>query len=590
MAPQYAYASIHEGFEVQACRSPQAPAILTEHLRVTYAALDARASRIAADLRARGVGPETLVGLHGARTPQAVAGLLGILKAGGAYVPIDPDYPPDRVAFMIADSRITLVLTDVAEPACRNTDGVEWMYLEPEAFAEAPEAGRPGARVGPEAAAAVIYTSGSTGRPKGVAIPHRAILARVRNGYVPRDGDVQKASVSVVAHVSDLLVPLLVGLPVRPIAADIVKHTAALAQALLRHGATRAVFVPSQLRALLEGGDHVIRALRTLDTLIVGGEGITADLIELVRSRLPGVALVNGYGITETTGIVSMADVTHADTISVGAPFPESAVHVLDRELNRLPPGVAGAVYVGGPQLARGYLNQAALTAERFVPDSIAADGRRLYRTGDFGRYTADGAVEILGRDDYEVKLRGFRVDVREVEAALEQHPAVAQAVAIGRTVGGSTQLSVIWKARHAQIPSADLRAFLQSKLPSYMMPATVIATDQFPLLPNGKIDRSRVAEMCASHAEDRPRPPLHRRQPTDTEALLAGIWTEVLNVESVQVEDDFFALGGDSLLAMRVLSRIAARYDIELTPVDLSLHPTIEAFGQFLDIATHAA
>ncbi|MET9300169.1 amino acid adenylation domain-containing protein [Micromonospora aurantiaca] len=556
--------TLHGPIEERAAATPDAVAVTIDGHSRTYAELNAQANRVAHRLRAAGVGPETLVGVCAERSVELVAGLLGVLKAGGAYLPLDPEYPADRLAFMVGDadapvvlvqSHLRDVLPDTGATVLELDDATVW--------AGQPETD-PTPAAGPENLAYVIYTSGSTGRPKGVPNTHRGIVNRLdwmqkTYGLGADDAVLQKTPASFDVSVWEFFWPLRTG--ARLVLAKPGGHKDAgyLRDLLVSERITTAHFVPSMLTVFLaEDGVEAATALRRV---ICSGEELPLASAADFTARLPWCGLHNLYGPTEAAIDVTawacepdrLAEVT---SVPIGAPIANLRLHVLDPSGAQCPVGVAGELHIGGVGLARGYHRRPALTAEKFVPDPFSGEpGARLYRTGDLARWVVgpDGAgvIEFLGRIDHQVKLRGLRIELGEIESALRDQPGVTEATVIVREDSpGDKRLTayLVGEAEHAA-----LKAALKDTLPEYMVPAAFVTLDALPLTPNGKLDRKAlpapVVTREASVALVEPR--------DDTERALAAIWSEVLGVDTLGIDDDFFDLGGHSMLATQVVAKI---------------------------------
>ncbi|AKJ04229.1 non-ribosomal peptide synthase protein (TIGR01720 family)/amino acid adenylation domain-containing protein [Archangium gephyra] len=572
---------LHQLVEAQVERTPDAVAVEFEGQRLTYRELDRRANQLAHALRERGVGPETRVGLCVERSLEMAVGLLGILKAGGAYVPLDPGYPPARLAFMLEDSAPAVLLTqrhllERLEPKgtpvlCLDSEGQELSRLS----ADAPDAG-----VHSDSAAYVIYTSGSTGQPKGAVITHRALgnhMAWILSafGLGPADRVLQKTPLSFDASVWECWAPLMSGGRLVIAAPDAHRDGVALLEAVTRGQVTVLQLVPSLLRVLLE--EKGLSRATSLRWLFCGGEALPVELEHRLRAQLPSATLVNLYGPTEATIDATFARCPSpgsGPTVPIGRPIANTQLYLLDASLQPVPVGVPGELFLGGEGLARGYLRRPELTAERFIPHPFSGSpGARLYRTGDLARYLPDGSVEFLGRRDAQVKVRGFRVELGEVEAALAKHPAVREAVVVVREDNPGVRRLVAYVTGEPRAPGSDvLRAFLERELPAHMVPAAFVALEALPLSPNGKVDRKALPAPDAPHAEQSrafvaPRGEVERK--------LAETWAQVLGHERVGIHDDFFELGGDSILAIQIISR-AAQAGVHITAKQLFSHKTI--------------
>jgi amino acid adenylation domain-containing protein/non-ribosomal peptide synthase protein (TIGR01720 family) len=585
-APVPAGEPVHRVFRAQARRTPEAVAVAAEGETLTFAALEARAGRLAHALRARGVGPDVRVGLLLERSPEMVAGILGVLGAGGAYVPLDPAHPDDRLRFMAGDASLALV---VAGPGLEDRLGAESAVpvvsaaaLEAEAV-DADADGAPEVDVSGLNAAYVIYTSGSTGTPKGVVVEHGGLASQVAwmQARFPLGGDdvvLQKTPFGFDASVWEILAPLLAGARLELAPAGAHADGAYLAGAVARHGVTTLQLVPSQLRLVLAAGG--LAGWGGLRRLFSGGEALTEALRATVAESLPGVELVNLYGPTETTVQVAYWQCGAGETgpVPIGGPVAGARLYVLDATLGPVPAGVPGEVYAGGAGVARGYLGRPALTAERFVPDPFGGEaGARLYRTGDRARRRPDGALEYLGRADDQVKVRGYRVELGEVEAVLEGHPGVRAAAVAVRGAAGEERLAAYWTPAGAagETGAEALRAWLQARLPSWMVPAALVEMDALPLLASGKVDRRALPD-----AEGTPSAVPYEAPATVVEEALALVWAEVLGVERVGANDNFFALGGDSILSIRIVGMARDR-GLKLAVQDIFEHQTVRTLAR---------
>lgn len=579
---------VHDAFDRQAALTPDAVAVLGDERPISYIELQRRAERLAFTLRRAGVGPEVPVLLHSERSLDAVVGILGVLKAGGAYVPINPCDPEERVSEIIEDAGVSLVLSQShlrerlrvpASNVIELSDGrIQYGSLRTE--------GTVPSGTTQDNLAAIVYTSGSTGIPKGVEIRHSAIMARIRNGYRPRRHDLQKAPLSVVAHFSDLILPLLSGGPVIFIPDACLRSGRALLDVIQRYGTTRMVFVPSQLSVLLEGDSDTVAALGRLDSVIVSGESLNPTLVRDFKRLLPHTVLLNAYGASEVAGLACMGAVSSPDDITVGNAIPGCAVYVLDDDLRPARAGALGEVYLGGPQLARGYRRNPSLTGERFVVDPSSEAGSLMYQTGDLAERLPDGRIRIVGRRDLEVKVHGLRVNLNEVEAVLERTPGVRRAVVAfdGADVHERLTAYVLAQEWFDAGDLTSLRAAVAAQLPSYMVPSRIRIVTAFPMLANGKVDRValRLVDSEAFRSEESvtanylaPR--------TVTERALANIWQDLLGISRVSATDDFFALGGDSLDATRFTFRAEA-VGLRVTLQQLEDAPSLEALARTID------
>ena len=580
-ATDYPRRCVHALFEAQAARTPEAVAVECAATRLTYRELDRRANQLARHLRARGVGPDVAVGLCMERSAEMIVGLLAILKAGGAYLPLDPTHPAPRLATMIGAGRVPLVLAQARHAALLPAGHVTIVRVDTDRDAIACEPTEPPASpVGPEHLAYVLFTSGSTGAPKAVAVPHRAVVRLVRDTDYARFGPdevmLQLAPIAFDASTLEIWGALLNGgrLVVAPPGATSLEDIGRLVS---RHGVTTLWLTAGLFHEMV---DHQLDALRGVRQLLAGGDVLSVAHTRRALAALPETTLINGYGPTEGTTFTCTHAMTHASTLGasvpIGRPIANGRVYVLDAGLEPVPVGLPGELYLGGDGLARGYLGRPELTAERFVPDPFGAvPGARLYRTGDRVRWRADGTLEFLGRVDDQVKIRGFRVEPAEVEAALLQHGAVREAVVVaqGRTAGERHLVAyVIPHAGQSPAPR-ELRAFLRARLPTHMTPAAVVRLEALPLSANGKVDRRALPAPGAGAGEEVGAPV----EPRDgLEIQLAKIWEAMLGVEPVGIHDDFFEIGGHSLLAVRVLTRINRVFQRSLPLAAVFEAPTI--------------
>ncbi len=578
-------------FESAAARTPEAIAACFEEQNLTYRELNDRANRLARRLTGMGVGRETLVGVLVERSLDMLVAVLAVMKAGGAYVPLDPAYPRDRLEFMLTDGRIgTLITQSAATGRLALGADVRTVCVDRDAAPVAGESPANGADdPAPDDLAYVIYTSGSTGRPKGVQIPHRAlanVLAGFRAIVEPDAHDVLVAVTTLSFDIAalELLLPLVSGGRVVIASREVAADPAKLMRLFSEAGATIVQATPATWRMLIEAGWQSAPGLRVL----CGGEALPADLA--VRLLATGAVVWNVYGPTETTIWSTAHRVEDAlGPIPIGRPIANTKVYVLDRHREPVPIGVPGELYIGGAGVARGYLARPELTAERFVPDRFAADpAARLYRTGDVVRYRADGAIEFLGRIDHQVKVRGFRIEPGEIESVLARHPAVAQAVVVAREDRpGDRYLAAYLRPVGATPVIAEMRAFLKEILPDYMVPSTFTTLANLPLTPNGKVDRKRLPEP-EDHRAVSQAPFLAPRG--RTEDAIAATWREVLRLERVGIDDNFFDLGGHSLLLVQVQAKLRAALGRDVPIVEMFQYPTIRTMAAHLSrAAAHA-
>ncbi|WP_394827252.1 amino acid adenylation domain-containing protein [Pendulispora albinea] len=636
---------VHELFEAHAAAKPDDVALIFDERSLRYRELNERANQVAHALRRAGVGPDVLVAIAMERSVEMVVGLLGVLKAGGAYVPIDPEYPADRIAFMLEDAGAEVLLSQWPVASRLPAHRARVLCLDADrATLEREPTANPAVRVAGDNLAYTIYTSGSTGRPKGAGNSHRGLLNRLqwmqeRYGLSASDRVLQKTPFSFDVSVWEFFWPLMTGAGLVVARPGDHRDGDRLVELIMRHDVTTLHFVPPMLQAFLETPG--VSSCRSLRRVICSGEALPSELARRFFERL-GAELHNLYGPTEASiDVTAWACQPEDDgaSVPIGTPIANVQTYILDRQGHPVPDGVAGEIHLGGVQLARGYHRRPELTAERFIPDPFGtAPGGRLYRTGDLARYRADGAIEFLGRLDHQVKIRGLRVELGEIEARLLQHPDVREAVvvareqahggkslaayvsvaaasaappaigssaggasAIGSSAGGASPIgasaggasaigasaggaSAIGSSAggasaigsSAGVPAAppgpeDLRAWVAECLPAYMVPARILVLDRLPLSPNGKVDRRALPAPDAMAAAQRPYAPPR----TEAERILAEVWAALLGRERIGIDDDFFELGGDSIVTLQVIARAAQR-GLRLTPKQMFDHPTI--------------
>jgi amino acid adenylation domain-containing protein len=576
--------TVVELIERQCERRPQKVAIVFESEQLTYGELDLRANRLANYLRNRGVGPETLVGLCVDRSLTMMVALLGILKAGGAYIPLDPDYPIERLRFMLQDSGARLLITEQRfvealsafdlELVCLDTE-LDGILLEEDHERTISASG--------DDLAYVIYTSGSTGRPKGVMIEHAALLNELQSmaeepGLNSSDVLLAIATISFDIAGLELFLPLMVGALVVIASRAVTRDPGQLAQLLKTCKATVLQATPATWRMLVQSGWTGQKDLK----ILCGGEKLSRDLADALLDRAGSVW--NVYGPTETTIWSTVGQVTkEALPVSIGHPIANTQVYILDEGGQPVPAGTVGELYIGGAGLARGYWNQPELTRQRFIENRFGPPGSRLYRSGDEAKLRDDGNIECLGRKDDQVKIRGYRIELGEIETILRQQPGVQDSVVVARDTGnGEAQLAafVVSAVAGAPLDGDTLRARLQRILPEYMVPAVVVNVAKLPLTPSGKIDRRALtipAEIDRKPDENfvPPRTGLERK--------LVEIFERVLDVRPISVNNNFFSLGGHSLLAVKLFSEIANLCGSKLPPSTVFRAATVESLAEVL-------
>ncbi|MBF2061118.1 non-ribosomal peptide synthetase [Fischerella thermalis] len=586
---EYPNQCIHQLFAAQVERTPDAVAVVFQDEQLTYTQLNQRANQLAHYLQKLGVKPEVLVGICLPRSIEMLVGLLAILKAGGAYVPIDPAYPQQRLALMLEDAQVSVLLTSVelaaqlpehrAKVVCLDAD---WEKINKQSI------DNPINKASTENLAYVIYTSGSTGRPKGVQIPHSAVVnflstMRQTPGLTQDDILLSVTTLSFDIAALELYLPLIVGARLIIVSREIASDGIQLSKQLDLHQANVMQATPATWRLLLGAGWQGSKQLK----ILCGGETLNRSVADQLLERSKQVW--NLYGPTETT-IWSAVQIVENKTeqtdsiVSIGRPIANTQFYVLDQHQHLVPIGVPGELYIGGAGVARGYLNRPELTAEKFIPNPFHKEaGGRLYKTGDLVRLRSDSSIEFLGRIDNQVKLRGFRIELGEIEALLNQYPGVETSIALIREdePGSQRLVAYVLPQPNQTLTIPELRHFLKSKLPNYMVPTAFVTLEALPLTPNGKVDRKALP------APDQTRPELETTyQPpqNEIEQTIANIWQEVLHVKEVGIYDNFFELGGQSLLLVQVHSKLQKILPRDLSLVEMFQYPTISSLAKYLN------
>lgn len=581
--------TIHQIFEEQVERTPDAPAVVFADERLSYSELNRRANQLAHRLISLGVGPDVPVGILMNRSVNVIIAVIGVLKAGGAYLPLDPIYPQERLAFMMEDCRSPILLSEQAlienlpvgeaHVICLDI-GADELSLESDA--------NPQSDVDENNLGYIIYTSGSTGRPKGVSLPQRALvnLLQWHGATLRREARIiQFASLSFDASFHEIFAALFTGGTLFLIDESLRRNIQALARFLLDNSIEKIILPVVIFQQLAREAAAQKYSFPSLKEILVTGEQLqinrpVIDWFTKADGATANCSLHNHYGPSETHVVTSYTLPCRARDWpvypSIGRPISNTQIYILDAHLHPTPPGVTGELFIGGSNLARGYFNRPDLTAAKFIPHPFSpVPGERLYRTGDWARYLPDGNIEYLGRMDSQVKVRGFRVELAEVETILAMHPSVEKAVVLLRDFGAGDKRLVAYLIcpAHAHTASGELREFLLKKLPEYMIPSVYIFLDALPLTPNGKLDRDALPAPDSA----RPRLELSFVAPrTPVEETLAGIWREVIGINRVGVNDNFFELGGHSLLMIQIVSRISSAFDVELPLKDFFQLPTV--------------
>ncbi|MEW6234622.1 MAG: amino acid adenylation domain-containing protein [Candidatus Omnitrophota bacterium] len=580
---------LHDWVEDQAARTPDAAAVilLSTNEILTYAQLNACANRLAHYLRSLGVGAEALVGICAERSLDMVVGLLGILKAGGAYVPLDPGYPADRLAFMMSDCQAAILLKQKSISAEWIPDGTRIVHLDgdEEGLSHFPIA-NPSHHTVPENLAYVIYTSGSTGKPKGAKNTHKGVCNRLlwmQEAY-PLDATdrvLQKTPFSFDVSVWEFFWPLMTGAGLVMAKPGGHQDNGYIANIIREQKITTLHFVPSMLRAFLEQPN--LENCHSLRRVLCSGEALPSELVNLFYEKLP-CELHNLYGPTEAAIDVAYYHCQkkcRQRTAPIGQPIAHTQIHILDRRLRPVPIGVSGELHIGGVGLARGYLNRPDMTAEKFIPDPFSEEpGARLYKTGDLTRRLADGNIEYLDRLDHQVKIRGFRIEIGEIESVLKQYDSIQDAIAAVRTERPNDPYLAAYFVSRETLTSTELRRFLKERLPDYMIPSAFVPLKIIPLTPNGKADRRALPAPESPHADQAAN---SVKPHSEMEQLIASIWQKLLHIESAGVHDNFFDIGGHSILLGQVLNELQKKIGRSLSMVEMFQYPTIYSLAKHL-------
>ncbi len=585
--------TVHQWFETKAEQVPDSIAVMFGQQQLTYAQLNIRANQLAHHLKALGVGPDVLVGLAADRSIEMVIGLIGILKAGGAYVPFDSTYPVERLAFMLEDTRTSVLLTQqhLRDRLPENDIRVICLDSDWEIISNSPQENLP-SRVMPDNLAYVIYTSGSTGKPKGVMIPHQGLmnyLTWCSKSYPVSEGrgSVMHSPIGFDLTITSLFPPLLAGKAVVLLSES--EGADEIAELLSPdRDFSLLKITPAHLDVLRQCiNDNPIAG--SVRALVIGGEALYSESLMLWRAKAPTTRLINEYGPTETVvGCCTyevQPDTESSGLIPIGRPIANTRIYLLDPDLNLVASGATGEIFIAGEGLARGYLNRPDLTASSFISDPLGQEhGARLYKTGDLAHHLSDGSLVFLGRNDRQVKVRGYRIELGEIEDALSQHPAVQHcAVVVREDVPGDKRLTAyVVAAAEPAISAEDLRAYLTG-LPEYMVPGIFVRLDALPLTPNGKLDH-RALPVPSQLRPEVLKPFVAPK--TEVEQTLAAIWSQVLKIENIGVDDHFFELGGHSLTATQVIARMRKAFQIELPLRTIFDSPTVAKLSTIVEQA----
>jgi len=576
--------SIAELFGQTAEQHREHVAVVEGETQVSYQDLNERADRLAGYLEQRGVKSGDRVGLALDRSTAMIVAMVAILKAGASYVPLDPDYPMERLRFMIADTQLRAIVTNT-DHASKLPAAVSLVRYE-DAIASAHQGPRKEPKGTADSTAYIMYTSGSTGVPKGVEVTQRGVIRLVRNAtYVdfgPAEVFAQISNSSFDAITFEVWGALLNGGRLVILPTEVVLSPEAFAAAIVKHQVT-AMFLTASLFNMMAA--RCPQAFRGMRHLMAGGDAVDPRWARHVLETAPVERIINGYGPTECTTFSVTHDIRDvpegAKLVPIGRPLSNSQAYVLDWNMQPAPVGVPGELYLGGDGLAKGYWNRPELTAERFVPSPFDPSGKaRLYKTGDLARYREDGVIECLGRTDHQVKIRGFRIEMGEIEAVLRQHPAIRDcAVTVGQDAsGGKTLWAYAATAPESKPTWSEVRQFLRERLPEFMLPSACLFLDQMPLSPNGKVDRKKLPALDgAAEPKNNDAPVVSG---TDAERTIVGIWQKILGRTAIGLDDNFFEAGGNSLLIAEVEDELRAHFQTQFTITDLFEHPTVRTLA----------
>ena len=588
--------TIHGLFEARADLTPDAVAVRDGDLSLTFSELNRRSNRLAHHLISEGVGPGAIVAVCATRSAAALAALFGVLKSGNAYLPLDPSNPSIRLEFMLEDSDAALLIIEEKLLDLVSAAQIPRILLdgdETAAFSQSEI--NPLVQLPPNAPAYIIYTSGSTGTPKGVIGLHRGSINRFhwmweRYPFETEEICAQKTTLAFVDHVWEVFGPLLQGLPVSVIRDEVVRDPAQFVEYICQQEVTRIVLVPSMLRAILDFDPNLGSRLPKLKICVCSGEALSVDVAERFLVAAPGVKLLNLYGSSEVAADVTAHEVSAVDietgAIPIGRPIFNTKLYVLDSNHQPLPVGIPGELYVGGLPLANGYLNRPELNETRFINNPLDDSGNSLlYRTGDLVCYRSDGILNYIGRSDQQIKVRGYRIELGEIEQLLMQHPAVSEAVVTAREdVPGDKRITAYYISTQQTLANtASLGNFLKDKLPAYMVPSSFVRVAAWPLTPNNKVDRRALTAPEREHYSDQG----YAEPKGQPEKVIASIWQDLLQIDIVGVDDNFFDLGGHSLLLVKLQSRLTSTFKKELPLIEIFRYPTIRMLAGYYSVLT---
>jgi amino acid adenylation domain-containing protein len=570
--------TIHQLFEEQVEKSPGNIAVVFGEKKITYEELNNKANQLARVLREKGVNSNSIVGLMVERSREMLIGIIAILKAGGVYLPIDPEYPHDRILYMLRDSNASIILTQANLEGRATFEGEVLLLDDDKLYQKEEDRGNLGNVTKPQDLAYIMYTSGSAGKPKGVMIEHKSVVRLIKNSnYIDfKVGDriLQTGAIVFDACTFEIWGAMLNGLSLYLVEKATILDAIRLEKALEENGITILWLTSTLFNQLAEQKPEIFRSLRYL---LVGGDVLSPKYINLVRKINKELTVINGYGPTENTTFSSCFKIEkdYEGNIPIGKPISNSTAYILDKSGNLVPVGIPGELCVGGDGLARGYLNSPELTLDKFVPNPYIPD-ERMYRTGDLVRWLLDGNLEFLGRIDHQVKISGYRIELEEIAARLLEHKGIKDAVVIAKEDENKSKYLCAYIIGDKEFKAVELREFLSKELPDYMVPSYFLQLDEMPMTHNGKIDRKVLPDPSGNIDTG----VVYEAPTNETEEKLVKVWQSVLGINKIGINDNFFKLGGHSLKATILTSRIHKEMDIELTVVDIFQNNTIKALS----------